>query len=693
MSFLFPAYLAGLALVAIPVIIHLFNFQRARRVYFTNVAFLKTVRETTNARDRLKNLLVLLMRVLFVAALVMAFAQPYIPLDSSGVPPATQSGLVSIYLDNSYSMQAEQGGRRMLDVGRNYAEQISRAFPANTAYQFLENGFDASSGYFTDASRLVEKVSKAEFANSSRLFAEIADKQSAAFRLQGAEGQRQAFWLSDFQKSTAGQLAEAFADTLTTFFLIPLLADPTENLAIDSVWLTTPFVRELETNTVNIIVRNFGDEPATDKIVTLFIEDKQVASGSVNIPAGGTATLKLDFTVTEPGQKACRLSVEDYPVIFDNDYFFVLRVAPTIRVAHVYESQSNYVPNLFNGERFFQLESFSSGQVNVNVLANADLIVLDGVKEIDQSLQEAMTIALEGGATVALFPSAQSVESSYSNLTGLPISKESGIPSAEAQVALQAPDANAPFFEGVFEKVVPNMSMPKAQRVIGWPRSGEDILRFRNAQAFMTALDRRNGRIFLFATPLNSQFTDFPLHALFVPVMYKMALNSKMRAEKLAFEFGEAVAAIPLDSLTRGEIFKLRPLDYESGQAEIIPEQRIAGNRLLLSIPKSRMEAGIYHLIRSSDGSYADMVAFNYDHQESVLSTYSAAELKELLAGKPHVKVVDQINEERFVRDFQQKSMARPLWRYFIIAALLFLLAEALLLRFWKRGAATAVSA
>jgi len=103
MLFQYPAFLFALAALAIPIIIHLFYFRRFKTVYFTNVRFLKEVKEETSARQKLRNLLVLLMRCLAVAALVFAFAQPFIPKD---VEVRQGQKLVSVFVDNSFSMRA-----------------------------------------------------------------------------------------------------------------------------------------------------------------------------------------------------------------------------------------------------------------------------------------------------------------------------------------------------------------------------------------------------------------------------------------------------------------------------------------------------------------------------------------------------------------------------------------------------------
>ena len=101
LNFLYPAFLWGLFLIIIPILIHLFNFRRYKKIYFSNVSFLKSVKEQTKFASRLKHLLVLLSRILMIAFLVLAFSQPYI---SHKQQTATKKKSVSIYIDNSFSI-------------------------------------------------------------------------------------------------------------------------------------------------------------------------------------------------------------------------------------------------------------------------------------------------------------------------------------------------------------------------------------------------------------------------------------------------------------------------------------------------------------------------------------------------------------------------------------------------------------
>src|SRR6202008_351487 len=101
MSFVYPAFLYSLFAILIPIIIHLFNFRKYKTVYFTNVKFLRELKQESQSKSRLKELLILLSRILAISCLVLAFAQPVIVDKNSKVKVGQKA--VGIFIDNSFS--------------------------------------------------------------------------------------------------------------------------------------------------------------------------------------------------------------------------------------------------------------------------------------------------------------------------------------------------------------------------------------------------------------------------------------------------------------------------------------------------------------------------------------------------------------------------------------------------------------
>jgi hypothetical protein len=140
MHFLFPAFLFALAALAIPVIIHLFNFRRYQKVYFSNVQFLKEIQEQQASRRNLKELLILVSRSLAILFLVFAFARPFIPGKNAANSGKQQA--VSVFIDNSYSMETLNKEGTLLDEAKRRAKEVVSAYSINDHFQLLTQDFE-----------------------------------------------------------------------------------------------------------------------------------------------------------------------------------------------------------------------------------------------------------------------------------------------------------------------------------------------------------------------------------------------------------------------------------------------------------------------------------------------------------------------------------------------------------------------
>jgi hypothetical protein len=141
MNFLYPGFLFALLAVAIPILIHLFNFRKFKRVYFSNVQFLKEAKEQGTAKEKLKHRLLLASRILAVAFLVLAFAQPFIP-SGTAAKKESDSNVISIYVDNSYSMETVNKEGSLLDEARRRAKEIAKGYGVNDRFQLITNDFE-----------------------------------------------------------------------------------------------------------------------------------------------------------------------------------------------------------------------------------------------------------------------------------------------------------------------------------------------------------------------------------------------------------------------------------------------------------------------------------------------------------------------------------------------------------------------
>lgn len=678
MKFLFPDFLWALSLLAIPIAIHLFNFRRIKRVYFSNVRLLKEVKTKTNSFRRLKHLLILLSRLAFISFLVLAFAQPFIPSKNQKAI-SNLSGLVSIYLDNSFSMQSELGNDNYLDLALSYTDDLVKVFPNDTRFQLITNDFENKEQYPSSTEEIQDRLTEFNYSNSYRELNSVYDRQFSLLDRYAPEKRNQVFWFSDFQKSTSGDIDRLALDSLNQYYIVPIKSEGTPNIVVDSVWLSNPFIKAMETNQINLRLKSFNSEDLDDVVLKLFIDDQQVSTTRINLPAQASGTAFFNFTVQGEGLKACRISFEDYPVTFDNDYFFVINASPSISILHLYEQNPNsYVDNVYSNESVFDISSYNINSLDYNLIKQAELIVLNEVENVEGELASSLREFIQEGGSLMIFPGRQSKPSLLEFLTSIRVSgaqavRPDSLGSGKTN-ELALLNVQNPFYQGVFEKVPGNMNMPYGNAVLRWNNLGDNILLFKNRRPFLSKFSIQRGNVYLFASPLENEYSNFAKHAIFVPIMYKIASSSKSSDEKLAYTFQDKSIRLKVKNPAKDQVYKLK-----KGELEMVPDQRIIGDELLMELPEMALEAGYYNLMLGE--KQENIIALNYGKEESVMDFYSLDEIKNRLGNKKNVQIFDFEANESFIEDFKNRNIQVNLWKYMLILALVFLFVEILLIR------------
>ena len=145
MRFLYPNMLWGLLALLIPIVIHLFNFRRHKLVYFSNTAVLRSIQQENAKTRKLKYLVTLLLRCLFIAALVLAFAFPYRPEKQLNVN--TENTLIGVYIDNSMSMKGQSQRTTMIEDARQSARDLVHKLNPSNRYLLMTNSFEIQNEY------------------------------------------------------------------------------------------------------------------------------------------------------------------------------------------------------------------------------------------------------------------------------------------------------------------------------------------------------------------------------------------------------------------------------------------------------------------------------------------------------------------------------------------------------------------
>ena len=668
MSFLNPAFLFGLFALAIPIIIHLFHFRKARKVLFSDTRFLQSVKKVSQSKLNLKHYLILASRLLFILFLVLTFAQPFIPAQSGG----EQAKLVDIYLDNSYSMSNKlEEDLSGLDAGVQVANEILDAYPDGTRYRLLTNGFQTNSQYYASKGVVSDRLTEASYNAISRSLDEVLERLKVLpAELQQQE--RDVYLISDFQERLRPQKAlEEGADSLEKVYLVPLLFEEKQNVYVDTVYLEKPVIFSNSQNTIFVELANNGSQAVEEMPVSLSVNGVQVANTTISIPARGKEKISFQLNFNLEPYNRGKISFEEYPVTFDNEFNFVIREAGKVQILEIKDKpEISPIGKVFADTTYFRHRSFQPGNLDYGAIVDADLVVVNGLSSLDENLQAALLSFREEGGTLLLIPGKEGFPPSV----GLLAANISLNPSAiQESVRLAPVKKNNPFFNDIFEGEQVSFDMPRAKILQRWSGSVESILELQTGNSFLG----RSGEVYLVASPLEDEFTNFHRHALFVPVMYRIAFNSLELSNSLYQSTEENFVNVQLDNLQPDVVYKLR-----NGEQEVIPNQRLSGRNLLLELPSYTLQPGFYELL--ADGEVKYLLAFNHSPKESQLDQLDEEQLKSIASGNRRVEVVEGIDSKQARAGLEQKFKGQALWKWALLLALLSLLAEVLLIRFWK---------
>ncbi len=675
MQFLYPTFLLALAAILIPIIIHLFHFRRFKKVYFTNVRFLKEVKEETSTRNRLKHLLILFSRIMAIAGLVFAFAQPFIP---QGDEVKTGDKAVSVFVDNSYSMSSLSSDVPLLEKAKQRAREIVEAFSVEDRFQILTHDFEGRHQRLVSKEDALALIDEIEITPAVRNMSKVVSRVKQALNNTKLEN-RTAYVISDFQKNITDLGVET--DTSISFNLVPLQSIRKQNISLDSAWFAAPVQMLNQNNPLLVKVRNLSDEKAENVRLELQHGGQTKPMGTLTIPPQSEIIDTVNITVLKPGWHEATLSITDYPIQFDDKLYFTFNVPEEINILVIDEGTPNrYLKALFSGISVFNIKNERSNGLDYSQLPSYNLIVLDELASVSSGLAFELKNYVSNGGNLLVFPNPRANVDSYKSfLEGFPANELMAFEEKDRTVGRI--NTEEFIFENVYENTRSNLRLPSTKGNFTLTKFGsrgeEQLLTYRDGATFLGKYRKDQGHLYLCAAPLGDDYSDLVRNAeVFVPMLYKMSLSSA-KSKQVAQFIGKDEVLEASNSLTGAEtVYKMK-----GSSEEFIPEQRKLGAKVIIGVNNQIKEAGFYDLFYNEE-DITEKYAYNFDRRESELDYFNESELKEKVGGS--IQVLSSNAETDFTQYIGERSRGVVLWKWCLIIALIFLAFETLLLRFWK---------
>ncbi|HHT03562.1 MAG TPA: hypothetical protein GX005_04480 [Bacteroidales bacterium] len=628
MQFLNPYFLFGLLAIAIPIIIHLFNFRRFKKVYFTNVKFLKDIEISTKKQKQVRNRVLLLVRILAIVFLVLFFAQPYFPNTDKKL---VEKGLnaVVVCVDNSFSMQNQGREGRLLDEAKQKAKEILDQYNNNDEFLLLTMDMEGKHQQFVSKEKFVELLAEVEISPKSEQNSKLISRSFDLLNTKQGFNKR-CFMVSDFQ-TTAFDSENFPKDTTIKSLLIPLQANNLNNLYVDSISFVDPIFQVGENVKLDVRIVNKSDKRAEAVSVKLFIDDKQIAVSSIDIEKNQTKNLEMTFNLQKHGIQHGQISIIDNPITFDDDFFFTIQTNPTIEVLSINANNPNpYINQLFSNNKEISLRNMSEKTIDFNEFSNFSLIILNAITEFSSGLASELIRYRDNGGSVVIIPSQTMDLKSFQasmNLLSLPYYTEL----VQKENKVVTIDQENKLFRGVFSTEVDNMEMPTVKkyfRLSSTTRtSRESVMKLQSQEDFLLVSQKNASKVYIFTANLTDDFTDFIKQALFVPTIWNMALFNQVVPKPYYF----MTDSKPIDISMLKDITKIFVPEIVSTDNNIsfIPQFLNDKQKQSIVLHNQVRMSGNYNIVEK--GKVYGGLSLNYGREESDLSFLSTKDINSKL--------------------------------------------------------------
>ena len=576
-------------------------------------------------------------------------------------------------------MQGKSESNMLLTSAKTKAMEIVNERDQADRFQLLTNDYSRSGNNELDKNEMLKKIEKVLISPKAKHISEIISRQNDALNEHGSKS-KISYLISDCQKNSF-DLSESELEDDVMYNLISLKSEFANNIFIDSCWFTSPIRQANTVLELKVRLRNLSEDDSPKVPLKLTINGIQKSLASVSIASFGSEIATLSFTSGKSGIQEAEISIEDYPITFDDTYYFSFQINEQLDILCInQDKENNYIKNLYGTDEVFHLVNSRVDQIDLFSLSKYDMVILNEINDFSSGLIAEIKKYVEQGGSVLLIPSEKINNDSYYEFSlALDISgfKEP----VKDSLRISKINTAHSIYEGVFESIPNNINLPEVRYYYplyeSSPKSKKWLLKLENDAILLSSYERKKGNIFLSFAPFNNKVNDLVKHAIFVPTLYRMGLNSQSSG-MLSQVIGKN-EAIEINHLgySENDIFHIRNKKFD-----IIPEHRVVNTQSIIYPGDLITNAGNYQL--TSDSNQVGL-SFNYDRTESSIASYTEDELIDLIEKKNapnfnlELKTFDVL-----IGEFADLSSSRSLWKLCSIFALVFFAIETILLKYWK---------
>ena len=642
MQFKHPEILYFLFLLVIPILVHLFQLRRFKKEYFTNVRFLKELSIQTRKSSKIKKWLLLITRMLLLAAIIIAFAQPFFQAKDK----QNTTNEMYIVLDNSFSMQAKGKKGELL---KRAVQDLLENTPENQTFSLITN---SETFWNTDIKSIQKEVQNLTY---SALPFQL-ESAMAKIKSRKTPFNKDVIIITDAVGLEQKQL-KSIDSNFNTYFINPE-AEQKNNISIDSVFIYQNLNDFYE---IGVKLTSYGEQKNAIPIA-LYNENKLIAKTLVKFE---TQENTINFTIPKKDFNGY-VSINDNSLSYDNTFYFSISKPEKTNVISIGKSEkSSFLSRIYTISEFNYSNS-TIETLDYNAIEKQDAIVLNELEKIPQALETNLKSFVEKGGNLVVIPSNENATSDLNRFLGMFGKIQFGaLQNANKLVTKIA--FQHPLFQSVFEKKIVNFQYPNTKQSFGVASPNPPVLSFEDQSVFLTALQNQISAVYVFSAPINKVNSNFQNSPLVVPIFYNMAQNAQKTGVN-AITIGENQPFLVDTNLLKDEI-----VNVKNANEKFIPIQQSLNNKVKLLFNEYPTISGNFGVYKQEN--LIQNISFNYNRSEGNLALVNSNLLSDY-------KVVNSI--DIVFNSLLSDRSNNEIWKFFVLLTLLFVVLEVVIQKFIK---------
>lgn len=515
-GFLLPALFAA----AIPILLHFLSKKKAKQIPFSSLKFLKAIENQRIRRVKLYQLLLILLRTLFIIFLVLSFTRPTISNWAADKNNAQTTAV--IVLDDSYSMQAFANSKTYFEIAKEMLLNLLQAFNRNDAVFIYTQGSKIIPLNLDQAEKTINnlKVTNTVFNADHALFA--ADSIFKDYLNLNNE----LYFLSDFKISLKNDF-NSFKNDFNNFsaFKIPLADNvPFKNISIDTVVVENQLLEINKPVKITVYLSN-QSESEVETNINLFAGDERVNMEFIALQEKQTAQQIIYFTPKSNGLHNLKIQLDEDDLSIDNHWYFSINMPDNIDALLITDAVSpelSILIKILSENTIFNIKTANYKEwpgLNLNLF---NIVIFNNFLAADKNEFLILKNYVASGKQIVLVPGDETTNTIYNmftqNIVGKNLISEMIMVKNKSFFSVESNKTENPLFETLFRDKHSSFSAPKVYKYFKITSFEQSFLKLTNNDLFIS----KTGPLILFSSSLNNNWNDFSVNGLFMPLMYRI---------------------------------------------------------------------------------------------------------------------------------------------------------------------------